>query len=664
MFMKRGIFVGIVVLIAVVVMASCSGPEQKKVKFYNKGTKLYDKGEYAKARLEFKNAIQIDVKFADAYYMLGMTALKSGDPRGAYGSFVKAVELDPRHRDAQIQLGWFLLGSGKAGDAMDKAELVLKSKPAYEDALLLKGAVLLKKKEVDEARRFFESVLGRDVHKPDGYLFLTSIYAQKQDAVNIERVLKDGIKENQKAIPLYLALADFYMKTKRTDDAISRMQKVIEMEPDVSQYRLSLAAIYWQVGKEQQAKDVLTTFEQADPGKDDRWIQAAQFYIARKKQSDGEEQMKEGIRRNGKSFPLRFALSAFYFGTNHPEQGLAVLQECLGLERDAANPNILHTKNSLADFYLSRQELDKAKQYADEVIKESPKDVDANYIEGTIHLKRREALQAVSSFRTVINERQEFLPGYVALADAHLLNKEYNLAADTIQSALKIAPDNRDLMRAMARVYAAQKDFKNAEAQYRRLLAANPKDLDVHADLGDLMLLAGDVPRAEREYQDIKRRAPDNPAGYVKLSALYGGQKKWGRAINELEEAVRIRPDLWSMTNDLAYLLSEYGNGTKDLDRALAFAEKARSLNPDSPSVFDTLGWINYRKGDVRQAIEWLGKAQSKSSGNPVINYHLGMAYSRLGNQEKAKQYLRTALASPAAFPGKEDAQRTMAGIH
>ncbi|HUI45145.1 MAG TPA: tetratricopeptide repeat protein [Nitrospirota bacterium] len=664
MCIKNRVLLGIVALLAVMITVSCGGPEQKKAQFLNKGKALYEKGEYAKAQLEFRNAIQIDVKYADAYYMLGMTALRSGNPRGAYGGFAKAIELNPRHWDAQLQVGWFLLGSGNTREAMDKAELILKSNPAYEDAFILKGAVLLKKKDMDGARKYFESVLGRDVHKPEGYLLLTSVYAEKDDAVNVERVLLDGIRENQKSVPLYLGLADLYVKKKRMDDAIRQMQKVVEIEPNVNRHRLNLAALYWQSSREQQAKDVLNSYVQTDPKKEDRWIQAAQFYIARNKLGDGEEQLKEGIRQNGKSFPIRFALSAYYFDSNRPDEGLAVLQDCLKLERNAANPNILHTKNSLAEFYISRSELDKAKQYVDEVIKESPKDVDANYLAGTIHLRKQEALQAVSSFRTVINERQEFIPGYVGLADAHLLNKEYKLAFDTLQNALKIAPKSREVIRVMARVYAVQKDFKNAETEFRQLLTANPKDLEVHADLGDLMLLAGDARRAEGEYLVIKRLAPNNPVSYVKLSALYGSQKKWDKAIDELERAVRTRPDLWATTNDLAYLLTEYGNGKKDLDRALALAEKARTLNPDNPSVFDTLGWVNFRKGDDKQAIEWLGKAQAKSAGSPIINYHLGMAYNQIGMPEKAKQYLKIALASKAAFPGRGQAEKTMAAIH
>jgi len=186
----------------------------------------------------------------------------------------------------------------------------------------------------------------------------------------------------------------------------------------------------------------------------------------------------------------------------------------------------------------------------------------------------------------------------------------------------------------------------------------------VRADLGDMLMVAGAYSRAEVEYADIKRRVPKNPMSYVKLSALYEVQKKWQKSIQELERAMQVQPELWSLTNDLAYLLSEHGNGKRDLERALALAEKAKTLNPDNANVFDTLGWINFRKGDVTQAVEWLGKAQAKNASNPIFNYHLGMAYYKAGNSGKAKEYLQTALAYKGSFSEKDEAEKVLAGIH
>jgi len=204
-------------------------------------------------------------------------------------------------------------------------------------------------------------------------------------------------------------------------------------------------------------------------------------YSSRNKISDAEQQLKEGIRQNNKSFQIRFALSSFYLATNRPDQAISTLQECLGLKSDPANPDILQTKNSLAGIYLGRQEIDKAKKYVEEVVKESPKDVDANFAKGTIHLLKGEGGQAVSAFRIVVNERPQFILGYISLADAHVLNKEPNLAFDILRNALKTYPGSRDIIRAMARLYAMRKDFQNAEAQYRNILDTNPNDMEVRA---------------------------------------------------------------------------------------------------------------------------------------------------------------------------------------
>jgi tetratricopeptide (TPR) repeat protein len=95
MFTKHRLIMGIAMILIIVVSVSCGGPEQKKAKFYNKGKALYEKGELVKAKLEFKNAIQIDPKYADAYYMLGMVALKSGDYRGAYRDLLQSCRTIP-----------------------------------------------------------------------------------------------------------------------------------------------------------------------------------------------------------------------------------------------------------------------------------------------------------------------------------------------------------------------------------------------------------------------------------------------------------------------------------------------------------------------------------------------------------------------------------------
>ena len=59
----------------VVVLVACGIPEEKKAKFFEKGKLLYEQQAYTRSRLEFKNALQIDPKFAEGYFWLGRVEL-------------------------------------------------------------------------------------------------------------------------------------------------------------------------------------------------------------------------------------------------------------------------------------------------------------------------------------------------------------------------------------------------------------------------------------------------------------------------------------------------------------------------------------------------------------------------------------------------------------
>ena len=164
--MKKTVGMIAAVCLIAFIVAGCSGPEQKKMKFYNKGKELYDKGDYVKARLEFKNATQIDPKFAKAYSALGATDLKAGNLREAYGSLSKAVDLDPNDLTAQADLAKILLQGKMFDKAVEKADLVLKAEPKNEEAAVVKATVFIVQKRYEDARSLLEGKINEGVKGP------------------------------------------------------------------------------------------------------------------------------------------------------------------------------------------------------------------------------------------------------------------------------------------------------------------------------------------------------------------------------------------------------------------------------------------------------------------------------------------------------------------
>ena len=139
--------------------------------------------------------------------------------------------------------------------------------------------------------------------------------------------------------------------------------------------------------------------------------------------------LADGIEKARKDFQLRLQLSELYLNTGRSDAAIGLLQESLRLEKDPADPGVLQAKIALAKLYLLQNDPDSAIGYVNEVLAEVPNNVDGHYIRGGINLLRGEGINAVSEFRTVINERPEFLDGYLRLSEAHLLNREYELAA-------------------------------------------------------------------------------------------------------------------------------------------------------------------------------------------------------------------------------------------
>jgi Flp pilus assembly protein TadD len=129
------------------------------------------------------------------------------------------------------------------------------------------------------------------------------------------------------------------------------------------------------------------------------------------------------------------------------------------------------------------------------------------------------------------------------------------------------------------------------------------------------------------------------------------------------EAALSKKPDFWPAANDLANLLCDRGTTKAELDKALALAQNALEIHPGEPVLLDTLGWIQYRKGDLERALANLERAQAKLPDHPEINYHLGMAYLSAGKRDQAKGLLQKAVAGKSDFPGREEAGNALAGI-
>jgi tetratricopeptide (TPR) repeat protein len=242
----------------------------------------------------------------------------------------------------------------------------------------------------------------------------------------------------------------------------------------------------------------------------------------------------------------------------------------------------------------------------------------------------------------------------------HLSNKEPKKALDRVMAQLKQSPDNPLLHQLLGRAYIATNDLNSAEESLKKAINLKNDLVGAYIDLGDIYSKKGVFEDAIKQYNEAIKVNPKLLQPYMLLGVIYEKQNKIDKAIENYKKALEINPKFAPAANNLAWLYAEHGG---NIDAALSLAQTAKEINPEDPSVSDTLGWIYYKKQVYLTAISHLKESAEKMPNNPVVRYHLGMAYYKKGDKKLAKEELSASLKLSKEFSGAEDAKKIVAEL-
>lgn len=90
---------------ALLLMAACTTPEKAKAQHVARGQALLKDKKFQEASLEFRNALQIDEKLADAHWGLANAYEGLQRYQEAFEEMKQVVALDPNNLDVRVRLG-------------------------------------------------------------------------------------------------------------------------------------------------------------------------------------------------------------------------------------------------------------------------------------------------------------------------------------------------------------------------------------------------------------------------------------------------------------------------------------------------------------------------------------------------------------------------------
>lgn len=267
--------------------------------------------------------------------------------------------------------------------------------------------------------------------------------------------------------------------------------------------------------------------------------------------------------------------------------------------------------------------------------------------------------------------------------------RDFQKAREAFRKAVTLRPRPTLALWALARIDMSQGNLKDAEKNLMQILEMDPENPDAHYHLADLCRETGRPEDALKQMEKTYRLDPNRfPGLRLRLGRAHLESGNAKKAIPVLEEAVargevkddplveyslgdalrktgqiekgtqhlkRYEEILRAIVetkptavgfNNLAWFLLEDGQKPTRMTEAAQFASKAVESEPFNPYFLGTLGCVRYYQGRYQEALDCLEKALSRHlsrADSATDFYFAAMAAFRLGDRQKASQYLQKA---------------------
>ncbi len=557
--------------------------------------------------------------------------------RGDYVNAIREAEAAERalkgRRDFRlaILLGELYSRQRQWGAARDALLVALSGSPQDPALYVRLAEVFLQMNQPTEAMRFLNP--GRPprlqaILEQDRAARALRIEAYRQMG-QLELAEKESVKLSEGAPRDELLQASLLLMQRRNEEGEAKLKKLLESKPDDFSALRMLLQHYASSGRFDEAKALLKTAQERDPG--NREIQRLAVVVAQQEGTAGDEEVLGFIKQEPDPYTRAMWMADFCLTRQRydearkyldqaeeakPEEGdcidrqlrLAMLQkDWQRAERYAARHGALNVDGTEGKVAQGRLALAKA---------------DAEKGQGNAEAAQAEYRRAIDLMTVGLQMYPKYSMGWTYLAEAYGNAGRGPEAKSALLQALAIDPTNGYANRALAAVYINEGDEDGAERYLRAAARALPEDTWVQQRLR--LAKERENPRegiASRE--KLRAEKPNDIENLVLLARLYGDPKvaEYDKAVAAYREALQLAekdPTHRGSNNDLS------------LARELAGFLGQPEVNRPSEGEDFLNGLLKAEQDKTRRALLTLYLAQFYESQNVLAtaDRHIRLAVS------------------------------------
>ena len=462
---------------------------------------------------EFEEIVRIDPSERQSFLMLGRLYQIKGDRDKATDIYKTFLGIEPGSEEGVTALAKLHMDAGNYKEAVGLLEAFVKRSPESDGALQTLGEAYSELQEYGKAA---------DAYKRAGELEPDDIEIKKAEAQAL--FLSDQIdaasalyQELVKAEPedgiALLRLGQIYRRQMKYDLARQNLQKAAQAFPDSIETQFNLVLLDRDEGLLQEA------------------LKRANEILKKTEKSNGR--YTEAEKQNRRIFLINEAILHQTLGNYNEAVKTFTEVKTLTNEKDGRVDALI------IETYRISKNLDKALQYSEQALAESPNNRQLQIVHADIISEKGKVDEGIKALQQMQKGNDEDLDILSAMVGVYQRAKKYGEAQNLLNTAAARFPTEEQVYFLQGSLYEKQKKYNEAEKAFRKALDLQKDDPGVLNYLGYMFADQGiHLDEAEAMIQKAVRADPTNGAYLDSLGWVYFKQNRLDLAEQFLKKAL------------------------------------------------------------------------------------------------------------------------------
>lgn len=653
-------------IVCFMVLYGCGDSSERAKEYLESARSYYEQENYTKAKLEFKNALQIDDKLADAYYHLALIEDREKNWKIMYGYLVKTIQYEPDNYDARLMLSRLYLMVGQMEKANEEADFVLKHRVDDPDAMALKGAILLKQGDYSSALAETEKVLAINPGHIDAVNLQVIVYIAQEEYEIAEAKVNKALESKPEDMGLNFLKLQIHTKSNNIAAVEQDYKYLVKHFPSNFKISYEFAKFY---ASNQRSEDAIEIFQNLVDSHPDQITPKVAFvnFLLLNDKVKAEKLLNQYITEYPAEIELYFKRAELLVQNSQFEKAKETLNWIV--EHKKKKEQELRAKLLLAKLAIQSGENSKASTIVKELLAVDEKHLPALLLKARINLINGSYDEAITDLRGILRDFSESDETMVLLAQAFLKKNSIELAGQNFRKALEINPSNFNAVMPVVSQMIKSKDVIRAEKVLVKALKYNPEHAGALQALAEVKLLRKDW-LGTQEVADLIATHPKGMGFSKYLSGkISQGQNLYSDAIEKYEQALSDSPTLSDALKSMMVsyealkqrdkmfvyldefmqknprdtypliLKSQLYSIGNEWNKALAVLDKGVEQWPDAPQIYEEMARVYTKKNEQKKAKETYKKGLEKVPDNVRLRIYLASLYEAEKDYDNAKQH-------------------------